>query len=312
MQGWRLEMVIATFEELIHKVKKRTTKRRVAIACAADAHTLEAVLKARKEGICLPMLVGDKNMICSILKDLHEQVPEEEIYDEADLENACHLAVKLIREQKADFLMKGNVDTNIFLKAVVNKETGLGKGGIMSHFAMFEVPNYHKLLIPVDGGMVTYPTLEQKKAIIQNTVATLLAMGYDCPKVGVLACVEKVNPKLPETVEADALKQMNLRGEIKNCIIEGPISYDCALDKEIADLKGFKSEVAGDADVLLAPNIHTGNIMGKMLSVTCKAKMAGFVVGAKCPVVMLSRGSTAEEKYLSLAMSAAVATSDKG
>ena len=132
-------------------------------------------------------------------------------------------------------------------------------------------------------------------------------MGYDCPKVGVVTCVEKLNPKMPETVEADALKQMNLRGEITGCIVEGPISYDCAVSKEIAEFKGFHSPCAGDCDILLAPNIHAGNIMGKMLAVTCGAKMAGFIVGAKCPVVMTSRGATAEEKYLSIVISALAA-----
>ena len=155
--------------------------------------------------------------------------------------------------------------------------------------------------------MVTYPTLEQKKDIINNTVETLISMGYDCPKVGVLACVEKVNPKMPETVEARELKEMNERGEIKNCIVEGPISYDCAISKEIAEFKGFESPVSGDVDVLVAPNIHAGNIMGKMLACTCKARMAGFIVGAKCPIVLTSRGSSAEEKYLSIVVSAAAA-----
>jgi len=212
-----------------------------------------------------------------------------------------------VRTGKAHFLMKGLLDTSVLLKAVVDKEHGLGKGGVMSHFTIFEVPTYHKLLVPVDGGMVTYPTLEQKKCIIENTVNTMCDMGYDCPKVGVVTCVEKLNPKMPETVEADALKQMNLRGEITDCIVEGPISYDCAVSKEIAEFKGFHSPCAGDCDILLAPNIHAGNIMGKMLAVTCGAKMAGFIVGAKCPVVMTSRGATAEEKYLSIVISALAA-----
>ena len=168
-----------------------------------------------------------------------------------------------------------------------------------------------ELLMPVDGGMVTYPTLEQKKAIIENTVGALRAMGYDCPKVGVLACVEKLNPKMPETVEGDALKQMNQRGELTGCVVEGPISYDCAVSREIAAFKGFESPCAGDCDVLVAPNIHAGNIMGKMLTVTCKAKMAGFIVGARCPIVMTSRGSSAEEKYLSIALAGMVAALTK-
>lgn len=300
-------MVFRNFDELIAKVKGLPGMKRMAIAVAADEHTLEAALVARKEGIARPVLVGDRALIGDILTKLGEDVADEDIYDVVDEVAACEYAVKLVKEGKADFLMKGKVDTKVILKAVVNKENGLGKGGVMSHITIFEVPTYHKLLVPVDGGMVTYPTLEQKKAIIENTVSALLDMGYTCPKVGVLACVEKVNPKMPETVEADALAQMNRSGEIAGCIVEGPISYDCAIDKSIADFKGLESEIAGDVDILIAPNIHAGNIMGKMLAVTCRAKMAGFVVGAKCPIVLTSRGSSAEEKYLSIVVSAAAA-----
>lgn len=298
-------MVYKSFDELIEKVKGYSSIKRMAIAAAGERHTLEAAFHARKEGVARPVLVGDEAEIRRIMKEMGEEVPDEDIYPAADNKEAAELAVSLVRERKADFLMKGYLDTGVILKAVVNKEQGLGKGGVMSHFTMFDVPGYHKILVPVDGGMVTYPTLEQKKSIIENTVDTLIAMGYDCPKVGVLACVEKVNPKMPETVEAAELARMNRDGEIENCIVEGPISYDCAVDGEIARLKGYESRIAGDVDVLVAPNIHAGNIMGKMLTCTCKAKMAGFVVGAKCPVVLTSRGSSAEEKFLSIVVSAA-------
>ena len=300
-------MVFKSFDEVIEKVKGYPERKRMAVAAAGDEHTLQAVMHARKEGIVDPLLVGDKAVIDQVLAELGETVAEENIFDYPDVKEAAEFAVKLVKDGKADFLMKGKLDTSVILKAVVNKENGLGLGRTMSHFTMFEVPTYHKILCPVDGGMVTYPTLEQKTDIINNTVETLIAMGYDCPKVGVLACVEKVNPKMPETVEARELKEMNERGEIKNCIVEGPISYDCAVDKEIAEFKGFHSEVAGDVDVLIAPNIHAGNIMGKMLACTCKAKMAGFIVGAKCPIVLTSRGSSAEEKYLAIVVSAAAA-----
>lgn len=300
-------MVYRSFDELVAKVKGCPDRKRMAVAAAGDEHTLEAVLHARKEGIIEPVLVGDKPVIVKILEQLGETVPEEDIYDEAELSEACEKAVSLVREGKADFLMKGKVDTGVILKAVVNKEHGLGKGGVMSHFTMFEVPTYHKILLPVDGGMVTYPTLEQKKAIIENTVGALRDMGYECPKVGVLSCIEKVNPKMPETVDARELQEMNERGEIAGCIVEGPISYDCAVNREIAQLKGLDSRIAGDVDVLVAPNIHAGNIMGKMLTCTCNAKLAGFVVGARCPIVLTSRGSSAEEKYLSIVISAAAA-----
>lgn len=298
-------MVYTSFEELVATVKGGTTKARMAVAAAGDMHTLEAVMQATKEGVVTPVLVGDAKIIKEVLAELGETV--EEIYDVPDVAEAARYAVKLVKEGKADFLMKGKLDTSVLLKAVVDKENGLGKGGVMSHFTAFDVPSYHKLLVAVDGGMVPYPTLDQKKSIIENTVGALRDMGYDCPKVGVLACVEKVNPKMPETIEADALKQMNVNGEIEGCIVEGPVSYDCAMVKEIADFKGFNSPVAGDVDVLVAPNIHAGNIMGKMLILTAGARMAGFIVGATCPIVMTSRASSAEEKYLSIVISAAAA-----
>ncbi len=300
-------MVFHNFDELIAKVKGNPSRKIMAVACANDDHTLEAVVHARREGIVEPILVGEKAIITEILAKLGEEIPEENIIDVPadDLQKACETAVKLVSSGKADFLMKGKVDTKIILKEVVNKEYGLGQGRLMSHFTMFEVPTYHKVILPVDGGMVTYPDLQQKKEIIQNTVDTLVAMGYDCPKVGVLACVEKVNPKMAESVDAAELQAMNERGEITNCIVEGPIQYDCVMRKDLADFKGLESRIAGDPDVLVAPNIHAGNIMGKMYAISCGAKMAGFIVGAKCPIVMVSRGSSAEEKYLSIVVSAA-------
>nr|WP_312986062.1 phosphate acyltransferase [Clostridioides sp.] len=298
-------MEIKNFQEIIDKVKSTPSKKRMVIAAAGEEHTLQAAINAKNEGIITPILVGDKKEIDRILNNLGEVIPEEDIYDETDVVKAAEKAVELVREGKGDFLMKGFLDTSVILKAVVNKEHGLGKGSVMSHFTMFEVPNYDKILVVVDGGMVTYPTLDQKKVIIENTVGVLNSYGYEDPKVGVLACVEKVNPKMLETVEADALAKMNLNGELTGCTIAGPISYDCAMDREIAKTKKYESPVAGNADILVAPNIHAGNIMGKILAVTCEAKMAGFIVGAKCPIVLTSRGSSTEEKYLSIVMSAA-------
>lgn len=298
-------MEIKNFQEIIDKVKGSPSKKRMVIAAAGEEHTLQAALHARKEGVIRPILVGDKIEIDKILNELGESIPQEDIYDVCDVKEAAEKAVELVREGKGDFLMKGFLDTSVILKAVVNKEKGLGKGGVMSHFTMFEVPNYHKILAAVDGGMVTYPTLDQKKAIIENTVSVLKSYGYENPKVGVLACVEKVNPKMPETVEADAIAKMNADGEISGCVVEGPISYDCAMSVEVAKTKRYEGQVAGNVDILVAPNIHAGNIMGKMLTITCQAKMAGFIVGAKCPIVLTSRGSSAEEKYLSIVMSAA-------
>ena len=299
-------MELKNFEQLKEKFKENDKVPRMVIAVAADIHTLDAALKARKEKLIVPVAVGNKQEIEKILNTIGETIPEEDIYDEADDASACALAVKLIREGKGDFLMKGMVETGVLLKAVVNKEEGLSAGNTMSHFTIFETPGYHKLLTAVDGGMVAYPTLEQKVDIINNTVHTLLAIGYELPKVGVLACVEKVNPKMPETVEAYELQKMNEEGLIKDCIIKGPISYDIAVDKEIAKYKKYEGVIAGDVDVLIAPNIHAGNIMGKMLICTAGAKMAGIIVGAKCPIVLTSRGSSEEEKYLSMLLAAVI------
>ena len=297
--------MIRNMDELIRKVKTDPEKKRMAIAAVGEEHTMQAVAHAMKDGIIQPILVGDKAEINRILNELDIRVSESDIYDVPTPQLAAEQAVALVLDAKADFLMKGYLETKVILKAVVDKEKGLGTGSAMSLFSIFETPGYHKLLVPVDGGMITYPTLDQKAAIINNTVNALLTLGYDCPKVGVLACVEKVNPNMPETLDAAELVRMNKNGIIKNCIVEGPISYDCAVSAEIAKIKNYESQIAGDVDILVAPNIHAGNIMGKMLLCTCGAKMAGMVVGAKCPIVLTSRGSTSEEKYLSIALSAA-------
>ncbi len=300
-----IRMVYNNFDSLINMVKSDSAKKKMAVAVAADHHTLEAVIDAAKNGIIDPVLIGDSGKIKEILSEMGESVSEDAIYHETDEVLACEKAVSLVKEGKADFLMKGLVDTKVILKAVVDKEKGLGKGATMSHFGIFEVPSYHKLLVVVDGGMVPYPTLEQKKDIINNAVDTLLSMGYQNPKVGALTCVEKLNPKMPETVEANQLKEMNISGEIPNCIVEGPISFDCATSSEIAEIKGYKSPVAGDADIVLCTDIHSGNILVKCLLTMANAKLAGFIVGAKCPIVLTSRASSAQEKYLSIVVSAA-------
>lgn len=297
-------MEFKNFDELIKKVQSFEVKKKAAVAAAQDEHTLEAVFRARKDNIAEPILIGDKQKIKAILESLREELSEESIISaESDAEAAAK-AVELINEGKADFIMKGKIQTADLLRAVVNKEKGLRTGSIMSHVVIHEVPGYHKLLAVTDGGMMMYPNLEEKKQIIENAVNAFLAFGYEKPKVAVLAAVETVNPKMPEAVDADLLKRMNQRGEIKNCIVEGPISYDLTMSKESAQIKGFNSPVTGDADILVVPNITAGNILGKCLVYSAGAKMAGFIVGAKVPIVLTSRGSTAEEKYLSLVLSA--------
>lgn len=298
-------MEIKNFDELIKNVQGFNSKKKVAIVSAQDKHTLEAVFKAKKDNIIEPILIGDSKKIIEILKDINESLESQIIDVKSDIE-AANKAVELINEKKADFIMKGKIQTADLLKAVVNKENGLRTGKIMSHVVIHEIPNYHKLLAVSDGGMMMYPNLEEKKAILENAVNVFLNLGYKCPKVAVLAAIENINSKMPETIDAYELKNMNKVNDIKNCIVEGPISYDLAMSKESAEIKGYVSEVTGEVDILIVPNITTGNILGKSLVYSSRAKMAGFVVGAKVPIVLTSRGSSAEEKYLSLVLSASV------
>ncbi|MBV7272575.1 bifunctional enoyl-CoA hydratase/phosphate acetyltransferase [Clostridium sp. PL3] len=300
-------MEFKNFEELIGKVRNNKNKKVVAVVAAQDEHTLEAVFRAKNDNIVEPILIGNKSKIKELVEKLKESIDDNSIIDAEDDTAAAIKAVELIHENKADFIMKGKLQTADLLKAVVNKEKGLRTGSVMSVFAIHEIPTYHKLIAIADGGMMMYPNLDEKKQIIENSVNTLISMGYEKPKVAVLAAVETVNPKMPEAVDADLLKKMNLAGEIKNCIIEGPISYDLAMHKESAEIKGFESTVTEDADILIVPNIAAGNILSKSLIYSAGAKMAGFVIGAKVPIVLTSRGASSEEKYLSLVISAAAA-----
>jgi phosphate butyryltransferase len=300
-------MVFKNFEELIKKVQNSGSKKIAAVVAAQDEHTLQAVFKAKKDNIVEPILIGNKSKIKEILKGLKEDLDDSSIIDVEDDASAAAKAVELVNDNKADFIMKGKIQTADLLRAVVNKEKGLRTGKVMSHFVINEIPSYHKLIVTTDGGMMMYPNVDEKKQIIENAVNTLIDMGYEKPKVAVLAAVEKVNPKMPESVDAGLLKEMNENGKIKNCIVEGPISYDLTMSKESAEIKGYSSPVVGDADILIVPNITAGNILGKSLVYSAGAKMAGFIVGAKVPIVLTSRGSSAEEKYLSLVLSASAA-----
>ncbi|MBR4421337.1 MAG: phosphate butyryltransferase [Erysipelotrichaceae bacterium] len=299
--------MFANFEEMVEAAKKNQKRRVVAVAGAADEAVIESTLKAKKEGVAEPILVGDGEKIKEALANLGENVEDFHIVD-CEFENIGQRAVELVQDGEADFLMKGMIETKDILKPVVSKENRLRTGRVMSHLALNEVPGYHKLLGNTDGGMLVYPDLEQKKAIIENATEVLHNLGYEDPKFAVLCAVEKLNPKMTECVDADALQKMNESGEIAGCKVVGPISYDVAMDKHIADHKGFDCEYCGDFDVLVMPNMAAGNIFGKTLTVTVKAKMAGIIIGAKCPIVLTSRGSSAEEKYLSIVLAGLAAT----
>lgn len=297
-------MEFKNFKELISKVQNNSSIKRVVVAAAHDEHTLEAVFRARKDRLVEPVLVGDKIRIKDILNNMNINFEDNSVIHTNSNSESASKAVELINNNKADFIMKGRLQTADLLKAVVNKEKGLRTGNVMSHVAILQIPSYHKLIGITDGGMMMYPNLEEKKEIINNVVNVFLNFGYECPKVAVLAAVESVNQKMPETLDADLLKKMNLSEEIKNCYIEGPISYDLTMNKESAKVKGFESPVVGNADILIVPNITTGNILSKALLESAGGKMAGIIVGAKVPIVLTSRGATSEEKYLSLVLSA--------
>ena len=294
-------MVYHNFDELVAKIKSNPHKRKLIAVAANDSHCIEAVLAARDGGLIDPILIGDGPVMKGLLAQAGTSV--EELYDIPDVNEAAAFAVQLVNQGKGDILLKGKLETKEMLRPVVHKDTGLGMGRTMSFIAINEVSWYHKLIFITDGGMVTYPTLEQKRDEIINAVEAMRNMGYDNPKVAVLAAVETVNPKMPETVEGDELKQMWKRGEITGCTVEGPISFDIALRAEKAKVKGFVSDVAGDADLLVVPDIHCGNILGKSM-VESGGKMAGIALGAKVPILLTSRAASAEEKYLSIALAA--------
>ncbi len=296
------------FKEMAEKVKASPQTKKIVVVCAHDAHTLEGVSLACQEKIARPILIGDAAKIEELSAEHNCKLDGAEIINNTDDVAAAKEAVSLIREGRGDFLMKGKMQTADLLREVVNKETGLQTGSIMSHVGLFEVPNYHKVVVLTDGGMLPHPTLEQKVHIINNAVKALRNMGYEKPKVGVLAAAEVVNKKAVESVEAETLKEMCEKGEIADCIIEGPISYDLAFSTEMADFKGYKSPVAGDVDIVLMPTMAAGNILGKSWYITAGGAMAGVIAGAKAPVVLVSRGASAEEKYYSIALAAAASS----
>jgi len=286
--------------------KNKGIKKKVVLAGAEDPHALEAVLLAAKEGYIEYILIGNRERTQDLARSLGYEISVHEIISSANPEESAFKAVEQIRLGHGDFLMKGKMETGILLKQVVNKDTGIGTGKLMSHVVLIESPNYHKLLGITDGGMIPYPDLEQKKGIVKNAVELFHGLGYLRPKIGIMAAVEVMNPKIPETVDAEELKILSHQGQyFGDCIIEGPISFDLAVSSEAVRIKEYKSPVAGDIDIMVMPNLTAGNLTVKALVCLGNAKMAGCVLGAKVPIVVTSRGSSFEEKYISLLLCAA-------
>lgn len=283
-------------------------KMKLVVVAANDDQVIEAVNEAREASIIEAVLIGDKKEIVAILDEKQIKQDLFEIIDEVDMEAAAELGVKMVSEGRADFLMKGLIDTAILLKAVLNKEWGLRTDSLLSHVMLYEVAAFPKLLYLTDGGMNLEPSVEQKKMIIENAAVVARALGNETVKVAALAAKEKVNPKMIATVDADALKKLYENGDFsEGIIVDGPLALDLALSKEAAKVKGFKSEVAGDADVLLVPNIEMGNGIGKTITYLAGGKSAGVVMGAKAPIVLVSRADDHESKLYSIALGSIVA-----
>lgn len=300
-------MALTSMQDFLEIVKGKKVVKSVAVPGAADDHVLEAVFEAEGMGLIKAILIDKEEEVKKVLTELGKNPADYEIINAETPEECGQIAVDLVKEGRANVILKGLLETKDVLKPVVNKETGIGLGGVMSIVAFTELPAYHKLLVVTDGGMMTYPTVEQKAGIIKNAVDCYKKLGIENPKIACVAAVEKVNPKMPETVDAAELKKMNEEGIIKDCIVEGPISLDLAVNADSAKRKKYDSPVAGDADVILVPNIQVGNVAHKSMLQFGNGKMAGVVVGAKCPIIINSRGSSAEEKFDSLLLACAVA-----
>ncbi len=297
------------FDALLEKLNSCSMKK-VAVACAQDEPVLEAVRAARERKIADAILVGDEPKIRQIAASIHMDLSDYEIIHEADDYAAALKAVSLVKDGKADMYMKGLIDTKSFLKSVLDKEVGLRTGNPLSHVCVFDIKGMDKLLFLTDVAFMTYPTLEDKVHIIENTVQICNACGVMNPKVAPLAAVEVVNPKMPVTVEAYELTKMNDEGIIKNCIVDGPLSLDLAIDPEAAKHKGAEGrKIVGDADVLLFPDIHAGNLVYKCLVHTAEVKNGNILTGTKAPVILTSRSDDFETKVNSIALGAVVAES---
>ncbi len=291
----------------VFKMAKERGPKTIAVACAQDTDVLLAVNSAKEQGIADAILVGDQTLMIEIANEHNIDLAKFEIIDIKDLAEASLKAVELVSTGKAHVLMKGLVDTAIILKAVLNKEIGLRTGNVLSHVAVFDIPSYHKLLTITDAAMNIAPNVEQKKQIIENATVVTKALDIAEAKVAVICAKEKVNPKMPMTVEAGELAAMSERGEISGCIVGGPLALDNAVSKEAARLKKIDHPVAGDADILLCPTIEAGNVLYKALGFLANAESAGIIVGAKAPVVLTSRADSEQAKLNSIALAVLMA-----
>ncbi len=299
--------MVKTLGDLLKMAQEKAT-RKLAVAACQDEEVLKAVVEAAQLEIVEPILIGDIEKTKNIANELGINIEKYEMINAVDLNESAEIAVKQVSSGKADFIMKGLIDTSILLKQVLNKEYGLRTDSLLSHVMVYEIPAYHKLIFLTDGGMNLYPGLDEKVKITKNAIKVAKSLGNQTVKVAVIAAKEKVNPKMIATVDADNMKKMSLEGEFtEGVIIDGPLALDLAVSKDAAKIKGYTSEVAGDTDILLVPNIETGNGIGKSLTYFANAKSAGIIMGAKTPVVLVSRADSHEAKLNSIALGSLIA-----
>lgn len=300
-------MSITKLDQLFEVLKSKSKKRLVA-AYANDAHTIEAVNDAVEKGIVDALLVGDEAVMRNVCREHGFDESKFRMVHEPNESKAAFKAVQLINEGEGDLLMKGLVSTDKYMKAILNKETGImNPGAVLSHVTVMESPNYHKLLIVGDVAIIPLPDLKQKIAILNYLIAAAKGLGIEKPKVAVLSASEQVLVGMPSCVDAALLSKMAERGQISGAFVDGPLSLDAAIDMESAQIKKLTGPVAGDADCMLFPNIESGNIFYKANTKMANAELGAFVAGARVPCVLSSRGDTALTKLYSIALAALLA-----
>ena len=293
--------MLRTFDEVLNKAKDYGPKK-MAVASAGAEDVLKAVEAARREGLSDSILVGNKDEIVQIANEMDIDPTNYEIIDQPDKTEATRYAVELVRNKKASILMKGMIGTARILKAILDKEVGLRTDRMLSHVYTLQIKGYDRLLTMTDGAMSISPDLKQKAQIIQNAIYYAHSMGIEKPKVAAIAALELVNSDMPATIDAACLAKMSERGQIVGGIVDGPLGFDNAISKEAAKHKGVESPVSGEVDIVLVPNIESGNIFAKGLVYLAEAVPAGLLLGAKAPVVLVSRSDTAQSKLYSIAL----------
>ncbi|UCF97890.1 MAG: bifunctional enoyl-CoA hydratase/phosphate acetyltransferase [Spirochaetaceae bacterium] len=292
--------MIRTFEELEEAAKSKPS-RHLALAMAEEADALKAVVTAAAQGVVEPILVGQERAIREIAEKQELDISSYRVVAAEGEEQCAARAVELVREGEAAVLMKGRTPTAVIMRAILHRHGGLRGPGVLSHVSIIQIDTYPKLLIMSDPGINIAPDLKTKAAIIGNTVYVAHRLGIEQPKVAVIAAVEKVNPvAMPVTVDAALLSKMSERGQIPGCIVDGPFALDSALSRKSCETKGIQTEVGGDADILLMPDIEAANVFYKTLAHLTDAKIAAMTIGAKAPVVMSSRADSDTIKYLSI------------